>query len=65
MRDMLRVLIFIVGIMAAMGAYGGMTAIMLFRKRSERGEGPLLPPEELEALHARLAATGGTPSERV
>ena len=58
MNDMIRVLIFIVGLLGAVvGVYAGITVVSVFRKRFEGGSpSPALPPEELDVMNARLAA---------
>lgn len=54
MRDMLVVLVFVVSLAATgFAVYAGVTLLSLMKKKQERAG---LPPEELEAIHARLAA---------
>jgi hypothetical protein len=42
---------------ASVVCYGGITLIGSWRRRLERGSAPPLSPEDLDAIHARLAAT--------
>lgn len=57
MDDMLRVLIFIVSLVGAgVGAYVVIALIQVLLKRLE-GPRPAVGPDELESLHARIAAS--------
>ncbi len=58
MDDMLKVAIFIIALIGAgIGAYAGVTVVSVMKRRFEgKLETTGFPPEELDAIHARLDA---------
>ena len=59
--DELKIVVLIVSVLGAMvGAYAGMTAVSLLRRRFEaRWGATALPAQELDAIHSRLGAVEG------